>query len=116
MHQEVQADALFYQFKDHRDMFSLLTINKLVVALLILLTISACTTMPAQEMSDARQALQAADQVNAEEKAPAAYEEAKRLLDQAQSEISRHNYYEAKRLADAAKKAALRAHELSVGQ
>lgn len=97
-------------------MFSLLTINKLVATLLIVLMISACSTMPAQEMSDARQALQAADQVNAEEKAPVAYKEAKRLLDQAQAEISMHNYYEARRLADAAKKAALRARELSVGQ
>lgn len=111
----MQAKALFYQFKDHTDMFSLLT-NARPVVMLLLLLIAACSAMPAQQMSDARQAIQAADQVNAQEKAPAEYQEARRLLDQAQAEIRMNNYRQAKRLADAAKKAALEAHRQAVQQ
>ena len=97
-------------------MFSLLTRIRPVVIMLLLLLVVACSVMPAQQMSDARQAMQAADQVNAQEKAPAEYQEARRLLDQAQVEIRMKNYRQAKHLADAAKKAALEAHNLAIQQ
>lgn len=112
----MQAYTLFYQFKDYSDMFSLLSSGKSVITMLFLIAVTACSVMPAQQMSDARQAMQAADQVNAREKAPQKYQEARRLLDQAQAEIRMKNYQEAQRLADAAKKAALEAHNLAVQQ
>ena len=94
-------------------------LRKIVKTLFLVLLISmavACVTMPAQEMSDARQALQAAEQVNAAEKAPDVYQEAKALLEQAQLMIKDNNYYEARRLADAAKETALIARKIAIGE
>jgi len=83
---------------------------------LLLLMLTACATMPAQEMSDARQAIQAAEEVSAAEKAPAVFQEAKSLLEQAQLMIKEQNYYEARRLADAAKETALIARKIALGE
>ena len=49
-------------------------------ALLPLLLLTACAGPPVQEMSDARQALQAAEQADAHKKAPESYRAARRLL------------------------------------
>lgn len=94
-------------------MISLLNRIRFAAGIMVLLVLSACVSMPAQQMSDARQALQAADQVDAKVNASAQYELARQLLDQAQAAMKRKDFSEAKRLAIAAKEAALEARRLA---
>ena len=96
-------------------MFSLLTHARFLLPVGLLLVTACTTTLPAQQMSDARQALQAAEKVNAQNKAPDAYAEASRLLELARARMQSGDYQEARRLAMAAKQAALTAHDLASG-
>lgn len=81
--------------------------------LLLLLTalLAGCALVPAQEMSDARQAIQAAETVGAAERAPRILGLAQALLDQAQAELAVADYAAARRSARASKEAAIRARE-----
>lgn len=67
-----------------------------LLASLGLLFLAACATIPVQEMSDARQAIQAAEEAGAVEHAPAALRNAKRLLTSAERKLQRQAYSSAR--------------------
>jgi len=78
-----------------------------VVAVVLLL--GGCAGAPVQEMSDARQAIQAAEEAGAAEVAPETLQDAKRLLTSAERKLQREAYgaaradaREARRLASEA--------------
>ena len=82
-----------------------------LLAALLAATLVACAVVPAQEMSDARQAIQAAEAAGAEESAPRALGFARALLEQAQAELAVQDYGAARRSAQASKDAAIQARE-----
>ncbi len=58
-------------------------------AVAALLLLAGCATAPVQEMSDARQAIQAAEEAGAAEYAPEALQDARRLLTSAERKLQR---------------------------
>jgi len=82
-----------------------------LLAALLAASLVACAVVPAQEMSDARQAIQAAEAAGASERAPRALEFARALLEQAQAELAVQDYTGARRSAQASKDAAIQARE-----
>lgn len=85
------------------------------ILFLLVFTISAllagCAVVPAQEMSDARQAIQAAEAAAAEDHAPRALGLARALLEQAELELAVKDFSAARRSARASKSAAIQARE-----
>jgi len=79
----------------------------LVLVGFVLPGLSACAVAPVQEMSDARQALKAAEQAGAAEFAADSLDRAQALLRDAEAELSRRRYNEAREDANAAKAEAL---------
>jgi hypothetical protein len=78
--------------------------TSLRIALLWALTaVSACAGAPVQEMSDARQAIRAAQNAGAADKAPEAFQEAQLLLGAAEQSLRRGAYREARRAAEDAR-------------
>jgi len=71
------------------------------------LLICACASLPIQEMSDARQAINAARDAGAEQFAVTAFCEAERLLDVAESALERKDYESSRQAAVEAKKQAV---------
>lgn len=61
-------------------------------ALAVLLLLGACASAPVQEMSDARQAIHAAEEAGAAEFAPAMLQDAKRMLTSAERKLQRQAY------------------------
>ncbi len=87
-------------------------LNKITVAVLAVsaYVLSACVTAPpVQEMSDARQAIQAAEAVGARTKAPKPYIEAQENIEQAESALQSGDYSKAREQALRAKSNALEA-------
>lgn len=84
-----------------------------VIPLLFVAALAAgCATLPpAQEMSDARQAMQAAREAQAEHFAPESFLRAQAYLDQATRDLQSGNYESARRNALAAKAAAATARD-----
>ncbi len=68
-----------------------------------------CASAPVQEMSDARQMLQAAERAGAPRHAPRPYARARRLLEEAERALEIGRYAEARRLAREAAAAAAEA-------
>lgn len=82
---------------------------------LILLLITACaTTAPVQEMSNARQTIQAAVDAGAEIHAPAVLAQARNLLDDASRELEAGDYLLARDYAVQAKQLAIQARQTSL--
>lgn len=78
--------------------------TSLRLALLWALTgLTACAGAPVQEMSDARQAIRAAQNAGAADKAPEVFQEAKLLLGTAEQSLRRGAYREARRAAENAR-------------
>jgi len=90
-------------------MFSYRSWGQGILLLGLLFSIVACVSIPAQQMSDARQAMQAADEAGAGEKAADEYKMAQQLLERADRHLEQGNYGKAKALAVEAKQAALNA-------
>ena len=67
-----------------------------LAALLVGLYLAGCAGAPVQEMSNARQAVRAAEQAGAQEKAPQQLAAAQALLKQAEGNIARGEYREAR--------------------
>ena len=83
-----------------------------VLLVLVVALGSGCAiTAPAQEMSDARQALQAAEQVQAPTYARAVYERAEQLLRQAEEQLEAGDYAQARKLAAQSREWAIRARQ-----
>ena len=89
-------------------------IKLLFISLFLSLFLTACAGIPVQEMSDARQALQAAAEVGAKEKAFVLYSEASELLTRAESALKEADYRKARDLADDAKEKAILARKQAV--
>lgn len=82
---------------------------RITIAACVLMMLSACGGAPVQEMSDARQAIRAAQAAGAGDKAPEALARAQHLIDEAQRRLQRHDYREAGRSAVEAREAAVQA-------
>jgi hypothetical protein len=81
----------------------------LIAAILLL---SACVTIPIQEMSDARQAIAGAEDAGAERYAAHSLNSAERLMVMAETDLAAKDYTHAREAAIEAKKFALRARDL----
>jgi hypothetical protein len=86
---------------------------KAAVAVCLLLLLGACAGAPVQEMSDARQAIRAAQAAGADERASDELARAQALIDEAQQHMQRSEYHEARRSAVEAREQAVRALEIS---
>lgn len=82
-------------------------------ALVLAVALGACATAPVQQMSDARQAIAAAEQAGAAQEAPAELAVAKQYLHQAEQALNRHDFGSARTSAQRASDAAAGALELS---
>jgi hypothetical protein len=85
----------------------------LVVALLCGLLAAGCAGAPAQQMSDARQAIRAAEQAGAGQHAPALLAEAQQLVERARLNLEKGEYRQARDDADLARAKAMEARRLS---
>jgi cell division septation protein DedD len=81
------------------------------VAVAALTLLAACVSAPVQEMSDARQAIHAAEEAGAATLAPDALREAKRLLTSAERKLQREAYASARQDAREARRRAAEALE-----
>lgn len=86
---------------------------KQILILLSCLWLLACATAPMQEMSDARQAVQAAHDAGAGRHAPEVLKQAERQLNQAGEEIQTRQFRRARKDAVAAKSNAIQAQEMA---
>jgi uncharacterized iron-regulated membrane protein len=77
------------------------------------IALSGCAGAPVQEMSNARQAVRAAERAGAQQHAPAVLAEAQRLLAQATENLSQGEYRAARDQAEAARAKALEARRLA---
>jgi len=77
------------------------------------LIIGCATAPPMQEMSDARQSVEAAESVDAEKHAPVALDSAQHLLSKAQDDLEAGDFEEAQKEAIAAREAARQAVTIS---
>lgn len=91
--------------------------NSLVISLLLsvvfALFISACSSAPVQEMSDARQAIQAAKSVGVDEHTQSNLVQAKRYLKKAERALHTGEYRKARVNALAAREEALQAQQFA---
>ncbi|MGD2075065.1 MAG: DUF4398 domain-containing protein [Gammaproteobacteria bacterium] len=71
----------------------------------------ACAPAPVQEMSEARQAIDAARAAGAGQYAPEQLDDAHSLLDEAQQLLNERRFRDARRSASQARDAAIRARE-----
>jgi len=81
--------------------------------LLVGVHLSGCVGAPVQEMSNARQAVRAAQRAGADQHAPEILLEAQKLLAQASSNLSRGEYRAARDQAEQARAKALEARRLA---
>lgn len=82
---------------------------KYLSIIIVLLIHTGCSQFPVQELSDARQALEAAEDVGAPEYAQDDYITARHLLQEAEYEVDAGEYRDAEDTAIRAKRFALRA-------
>ena len=85
-------------------------------AALCMSMLAACATAPVQEMSDARQAIRAAQNAGASQRAPDKLQNAQALLTSAEQSLQKRMYRAARRHAIAARNAAVEAMEASASQ
>lgn len=88
-------------------------INKFL-SIIIPIIIIGCTTIPTQEMSDARQALKAANDVNAKHYAPSTWQQAYKNLKQAEQYLINNQFQQAREQAILVKQQAVNAHNMAV--
>jgi F0F1-type ATP synthase membrane subunit b/b' len=84
-------------------------VTRALSLLLVCIAIAACTTPPVQEMSDARQAIMAAEDANAAKLAPEPLGDARRFLADAERQIQQEAYGPARMNAVRAKNRATQA-------
>ncbi|MDH3646197.1 MAG: DUF4398 domain-containing protein [Gammaproteobacteria bacterium] len=91
------------------------TVWRYAVILTVLVSVFGCVSAPVQEMSNARQAIAAAQDAGAANTAPDVLEKAQRLLSMAEQRLQRKEFREARRAAVAAKLQAIRALQTTDG-
>ncbi len=92
------------------------TNSRLIKILSLILLLSACAGMPVQEMSNARQAVEAARKAGADIRAPKELESAEGLLHNAEKALEDGNYSQAKKNARAAHDQAVTAQDKSLNE
>src|SRR3569832_2071412 len=85
-----------------------------MLAIVMMSGLVACAGVPTQEMSNARQALQAARAANADTHAPKSFSEAEQRLTKAERELSAHYYARARKDAVIARSDALTARNIAL--
>lgn len=85
--------------------------RRIVAVSLLLMLLAGCATAPVQEMSDARQALQAAQQAGAAQLAPQEYARARALMQSAENQLGVRGYQSARKFAEEAKRTAQQARD-----
>ena len=88
-------------------------IRKSCLVSLVVLAFGACSSAPVQEMSDARQAIEAAQAVEAQRLASSEYDRARALLSEAQQLLGDGHYNKARKNALKARDHAIQARELA---
>ena len=86
-----------------------------IAPMAILFTLVGCVSPPVQEMSNARQAIAAAQEAGAAQAAPDTLERAEKLLRQAEKRLQEKMFREARRAAVAAKLQAREALQTATG-
>jgi hypothetical protein len=84
--------------------------------LLGLCLVGCAVAPPVQEMSNARQTLQAARQANAEQFAPLLYQRAEQLMDEASVALNSGDYHKARQLALESKQQAIKARQQALSK
>ena len=87
-----------------------------LLSLALVLLLAACTGMPVQEMSNARQAVEAARKAGADTRAPKDLKSAEGLLKDAEKALEDGDYSLAKDNAKAARTQAVTAQDKSLNQ
>ena len=87
--------------------------TRLIALLIALLVVGCATSPPVQEMSDARQAISAAEDADAARLAPAPLDDARRFLSQAETQIRARSFTLARTNAIRAKNSAVDALQAS---
>jgi hypothetical protein len=87
-----------------------------LVALMAYAMLAGCAGAPIQEMSDARQAIRAAERAGAAKFAPEPLAEAKKLVEQARAQMQQREYREARYAAEEARTKAVQARRISEEQ
>lgn len=90
------------------------TLLRCAGCILVLAVMAGCATAPTQEMSDARQAVQAARDAGANLHTPVAMESAEHELSQAEHELRGRNYKIARNDALSAKQGAIKARNMAL--
>ncbi len=103
--------AIRKQAEVHLYMPSIRELPSFLFVLVFTLGLIACTAAPVQEMSDARQAIQAAHAAGADTLAHDQFSQARALLEQAEQELESGHYRKARRNAMAARSHAMSARE-----
>jgi len=85
----------------------------LLAALLVAPLVVGCAGMPLQQMSDARQAIRAAERAGAEKHAPQLLEEARGLVQRASQSMHKGDYREARDGAELARVKAMEARRIA---
>ena len=88
--------------------------RSIIAAFVLALSAVACTRVPTQEMSDARQAINSARSAQAATYAPYSMDNAKRLLSHAEQSLKQHQYEMARDDALEARQAAMKARQVAV--
>ncbi len=87
-----------------------------ITSICVALLLSACVTPPVQEMSDARQAIHAAHQVEAARIAPDLMESAMARISEAEHALGRGDYQAARSAALQAKRSAIEARTRALAE
>jgi hypothetical protein len=85
----------------------------LLATLLAAPLLAGCAGMPLQEMSDARQAIRAAERAGAEKHAPQLLDEARQLVETASRSMHEGDYREARDDAELARSKAMEARRIA---
>jgi hypothetical protein len=75
--------------------------------------LAGCAGMPIQEMSDARQAIRAAERAGAAQHAPELLEEARTLVERARQDLHTGDYRDARDRAERAREKAMEARRIA---
>jgi hypothetical protein len=89
------------------------TLSLLLAASIAGATLAGCAGAPLQEMSDARQAVRAAERAGAEKHAPEPLAEARQLVERARLSMQKGEYKEAREDAEKAREKAVEARRLA---
>lgn len=90
-------------------------IRRYILPLLLaaLTLVAGCAGAPLQEMSDARQAIGAAQRAGAEKHAPAQFAEAQKLVESARLNLTKGDYRQAREEAGQAREKAMEARRIA---